>query len=68
MMPLSELAAICSRTVPNTASPEAYSQLIIDGLRVLHPTIHYVRDMQTPPRPDMVALAKVSLSAYILTS
>jgi hypothetical protein len=53
MMPLLELAASASRTVPNTASTEAYSQLIIDGLRVLHPTIgrleHYARDMHTPP-------------------
>jgi hypothetical protein len=66
MMPLLELAASASRTVPNTASTEAYSQLIIDGLRVLHPTIgrleHYARDMDTPPRPHMVASAKVCLS------
>lgn len=72
MMPLLELAASASRTVPNTASTEAYSQLIIDGLRVLHPTIgrleHYARDMHTPPRPHMVALAKVCLSACLLTT
>lgn len=57
--------------VPNTAST-GLGNPIIDGLRVLHPTIgglqHYARDLQTAPRPHMVASAKVSVSAYILTS